>query len=247
MPDWQTAPTLVIGASHIPKDLQDNWQPAICSQQLGVLPSGSLSDEWQYSHSRTVTSGHNNTTLNHWFLFVQSLLPRRIDFPIHTSEGSQMSNPVDPSRASVSRTIPGILFGVAILVLALGNCSVDLYPYGMAVWVRPLFSMLGIAGAILLFVGSAWWRVFLPIWCLLQTWIVATDVSGPWFYQGLMLGHFHSQSVKANEVLVEYEACGVNYAGLVLLMILAVVATLRLHPAIRFRITSTSCTKFMPV
>ncbi len=148
-----------------------------------------------------------------------------------------MSEPFEPSRASVFRGIPGILFGVAILVFALGNCWVGLYPYGTAVWVRPLFSMLGIAGAVLLFVGSAWWRVLLPIWCLLQVWIIATDVSGPWFYQGLMIGHFHSHSTKSNAVMTEYGASGVNYAGLVLLVILGLVAALRLHPAIRFHIT----------
>jgi hypothetical protein len=148
-----------------------------------------------------------------------------------------MSEPAEPSRESGFRCIPGILFGVAILVSALGNCWVGLYPYGTAVWVRPLFSILGIAGAILIFVGSAWWRVLLPIWCLLQMWIIATDVSGPWFYQGMMLGHFSSSSAKVNEVTIEYKASGVNYSGLVLLLILAMIATLRLHPAIYFHIT----------
>ena len=151
-----------------------------------------------------------------------------------------MSEPVESSPACPARAVPGVLFGIVTLLLALGNCSIGLYPYGTAVWVRPLLSTVGIAGALLLLAGSAWWRVLLPIWCLLQVRVIATDVSGPWFYQGLMLGHFSSHNVKANQVMIAYGASGVNYAGLVLLVILAVVAALRLHPPIRFRITRKS-------
>lgn len=131
------------------------------------------------------------------------------------------------------RSVPGVCFGIVVILLALGNCSVGLYPYGTAVWVRPLFSLMGIGGAILLFRGNAWWRVLLPLWCLLQTWVIATDVSGEWFKQGLMLGWTNSHSVSSNNVMTEYEASGVNYAGLLLLTLLAILAAGRLHPVIR--------------
>jgi len=122
--------------------------------------------------------------------------------------------------------------------LILGNCTVGLYPWGTAAWVRPLFSLFGLAGAIMLLAGIGWWRIILPIWCFLQTWLIATDVSGQWFAQGLFWGVFRSRSVKSGHVLVEYHASGANYAGLILLAVLLVITLFRLHPTIRKPITA---------
>ena len=40
------------------------------------------------------------------------------------------------------RSLPGVLFGIMVLLLALGNCWLGVYPYGTAVWIRPLLSNL---------------------------------------------------------------------------------------------------------
>ena len=46
------------------------------------------------------------------------------------------------------RSLPGVLFGILVLLLALGNCWLGVYPYGTEVWIRPLLSLMGVAGAI---------------------------------------------------------------------------------------------------
>lgn len=132
-----------------------------------------------------------------------------------------------------ARSIPGVIFAILIIILALGSCWVGTSPAGVATWLRPAFSLLGIAGAVLLLTGKGAWRLLLPIWCLLQCWVIATDPSGLWFAQGLMLGVTESRSTSMNGVLVEYSAQGFNLAGLLLLGIVIVLAVLRAHPPIR--------------
>jgi hypothetical protein len=136
------------------------------------------------------------------------------------------------------KSIPGITFGVLTIFSALGNFDVGLYPYGTAVWVRPLFSLMGIVGAIMLFAGIGWWRVLLPLWCLLQTWVIATDVSGRWFAQGLFAGYTHSESNRTNNFLTSFQESGVNFAGLILFAILSFIIASKLHPDIRRAITA---------
>lgn len=136
--------------------------------------------------------------------------------------------------------LPGIIFAVIVFLFALGNGWVGLYPYGAAVWVRPLVAMLGCAGAVLLLVGHGWWRVLLLVWCALQVFIVAIDVSGEWFYQGLFAGYRNTTAVKANEVMVQYEATGMNFAGLILLVLLLVLMAAKLHPPVKRPITRRS-------
>ncbi|MGN6727058.1 MAG: hypothetical protein ACTHLZ_14145, partial [Tepidisphaeraceae bacterium] len=72
------------------------------------------------------------------------------------------------------RSVPGKVLAVLVVLLALSHASVGIYSYGVAVWVRPVFSLVGIAGAILLLRGVAGWRILLSMWCLLQTWVIAT-------------------------------------------------------------------------
>jgi len=135
------------------------------------------------------------------------------------------------------RTVPGKVLAVLVLLLALSHASVGIYPYGVAVWVRPVFSLVGIAGAILLLRGVAGWRILLSVWCLLQTWVIATDCSGRWFDQGLFWGWVHSDSVRANQTLIELSERGVNYVGLLLFGVLAVIMGFGLHPPIRRRLS----------
>jgi len=132
------------------------------------------------------------------------------------------------------RSWPGILFGILVILLALGNSWLGLYPYGQAVWIRPLFALTGIIGAIGLLRGNSWWRILLPVWCLLQSWIIATDVSGEWFYQGLMLGAKMEESSRStiNELVTAYEAHGASTTGIILLAILLLIAICRLHPPV---------------
>jgi hypothetical protein len=133
------------------------------------------------------------------------------------------------------RALPGVIFATLVILLAIGNSWVGLYPFGSAVWIRPLFGTVGIIGAMCLMFGNPWWRILLPVWCVGQSFIVATDVSGEWFSQGIKLGfsEVSSEAVHNSQLLTQYSAHGLDSTGLLLLIILAVVAIFRLHPKIR--------------
>jgi hypothetical protein len=135
-----------------------------------------------------------------------------------------------------SKTVlPGISFGVLVILLALCNSWVGLYPFGPAVWLRPLLGLIGIAGAICLFLGNGWWRILLPVWCLAQTWVIATDRSGEWFYQGLKAGWSSSSTSRMNEIVMSYQAHGINFAGIILLGALVIIGVFHLHPPVRVK------------
>jgi hypothetical protein len=128
------------------------------------------------------------------------------------------------------RAWPGVVFGILVLIMALGNFWVGIFPFGAAVVIRPMVASVGIAGAICLFMGKRWWRRLLLMWCLIQVPVVATDVSGEWFFQGLFAGFRNTSSESINNVRVAYTASGVNFAGFVLAAMVGVIALLRWHP-----------------
>lgn len=136
---------------------------------------------------------------------------------------------------SIGRRLPGICFAIAALLLALPSIRFSFYPYGTAVWVRPLVSMTGIAGAVFLLMGIGWWRLLLSVWCAVQSIIVATDVSGEWFYQNITLGLFYKQEFSStnNHLRMDYSASGFSTTGLVLLLILAIIMVAKLHPPVK--------------
>ena len=148
-----------------------------------------------------------------------------------------------------ARSLPGVLFGSLVILLALVNSWPGVYPFGHAVWIRPIVGAVGILGAICLFCGSGWWRLWLPVWCLCQSFIIATDVSGEWFYQGLMLGVQRKSSgwAKINEMVTSYSARGMNTTGLVLLIVVGAIAFFRLHPPIRRKISLKQPVFVIPV
>ena len=145
--------------------------------------------------------------------------------------------------------LPGVLFGVLVILLALGNSCVGIFPYGQAVWIRPMLGSIGILGAICLFCGNGWWRVWLPLWCLCQSIVIATDVSGEWFFQGLMLGvqSVNSERVKMNEMVTSFSERGMNTTGLILLVMLTVIGSFHLHPPIRRKLSLRQPTFIIPV
>jgi hypothetical protein len=133
------------------------------------------------------------------------------------------------------RRWPGIAFALLVILLAATHALVPLFPFGTAVYMRPALALIGLAGAFFLLAGVGLWRILLPLWCILQTCIIATDPSREWFYQGVMCGQWTTSSSMMNHQLTQYRVSGVNFAGPVLLISVLALIALRLHPPIRWR------------
>jgi hypothetical protein len=131
--------------------------------------------------------------------------------------------------------MPGVLFAILVMVLALGNSWLGIFPYGSAVWVRPLVGCTGLIGAICLLRGNRWWQILLPLWSICQSIVIATDVSGRWFYQGISLGVFitKSETVRSNNLVILNSERGLGTTGIILLGAIGVIAIFRLHPTVR--------------
>lgn len=99
--------------------------------------------------------------------------------------------------------------------------------------IRSTFSLVGITGAVLLLCRRRLTWVFLIPWAALQTWVHITDPSGPWFFQSLWLGWTKTSKVTSGPHVLSYEGQGVNFFGLIWLVLLLIILACQLFPPLQ--------------
>lgn len=133
-----------------------------------------------------------------------------------------------PNERCVRRITTSIVAALVILC-ALGQMF-NWQVVGVGAIVRSVLSLVGIMGAILLLCRRRITWIFLLPWALLQTWVIITDLSGPWFFQSLEFGWKRISSTRSNHVLISYEGSGVNFVGLIWLAIFIAMLAFRVLP-----------------
>lgn len=141
-----------------------------------------------------------------------------------------------PIRRTTAYAIAAI-----VIICALGQLF-NWETIGTGAMVRSTLSLIGIAGAVLLLCHRRLaWALLIP-WAIVQTWVVVTDPSGPWFYQSLHAGWQNLRTVRSGPFLMRYEGRGVNVVGLIWLAIFLGMLIFRVFPPLTpmprwFRIT----------
>ncbi len=142
------------------------------------------------------------------------------------------------SRSSRLPRWPGYLLAAyAIVIGVLASLAAKTYPAGWGVLTRPLLGVWAVAGGLLLLLGDPWWKPLLRLWALAQTVVIIVDPSGELTRQpGLWLGVVNSSSMSSNDQLIEAQGWGVNFMGLILLVLIQWIIVRKWHPLVPERL-----------
>jgi len=143
--------------------------------------------------------------------------------------GDEQEGPAAPAR-----TWPGYVLGAYALICgALAVVSARVYPHGWAVITVPALGCVGVMAGVMLLLRDGWWKPLLQLWLLAQAAVVIVDTSGPLTRQpGLHINYIRFGAVTSSgPLLLDYTGWGINFAAVILLVLVWVVLSKRWYPA----------------
>ena len=143
--------------------------------------------------------------------------------------GDEQEGPAAPAR-----TWPGYVLGAYALICgASAVLSARMYPHGWAVITVPALGCVGVMAGVMLLLRDGWWKPLLQLWLLAQAAVVIVDTSGPLTRQpGLHINYIRFGAVTSSgPLLLDYTGWGINFAAVILLVLVWVVLAKRWYPA----------------
>jgi hypothetical protein len=136
--------------------------------------------------------------------------------------------------APAVRTWPGYALGAYALICGVSAVvSAHVYPHGWAVITVPALGCVGVMAGLMLLLRDGWWKPLLHLWLLAQAAVVIVDTSGPLTWQpGLHVNYIRFGGITSSgPLLLDYTGYGVNFAAVLLLVLVWVVLAKRWYPA----------------